>query len=201
MLSAPARRWPRPDGRRRQRLRRDRSGHGHGPGGRARARARHGHGHGRHGHGYGYGYGYGGGNGHGHGDGYGFGHGHGTGTGTGAGPGAGDRRRAPRRMPPPAEQDHAQAPPCRQAARPHRNAGLEIRASTKVVQGQAQEGRGQARQGEFCLDGKKVRALKGKKFAARVKATRLTAGKHRLVVRVKTRAGQVRTFKVRLKLA
>jgi hypothetical protein len=49
--------------------------------------------------------------------------------------------------------------------------------------------------------GKKVRALKGKKFAARLKAIRLTAGKHRLLVRVKTQAGKVRTFKVRLKLA
>ena len=79
------------------------------------------------------------------------------GTGTGGDPGTGTgtarvgrrrRRRAPGRVPPPAEQDHAQAPPCRQAARPHRNAGLHRRLDQGRPQGQAQEGRGQARQGE-----------------------------------------------------
>jgi hypothetical protein len=54
---------------------------------------------------------------------------------------------------------------------------------------------------KFRLDGKRVKTLKGKQLVARVKASRLAAGKHRLVVKVVAADGKVSTFKLRLKLA
>jgi hypothetical protein len=62
--------------------------------------------------------------------------------------------------------------------------------------------RGQAKPAKvkFRLDGKRVKTLKGKKLVARVDASRLAAGKHRLVVKVAAANGTVRTFKLRLRL-
>jgi hypothetical protein len=70
-----------------------------------------------------------------------------------------------------------------------------------IVKVRPRKGAAELAKVRYRLDGKKVRAIAGKPFAGRLNAARLTAGKHRLVVRVKTRAGEVRTFKVRLQLA
>ena len=50
----------------------------------------------------------------------------------------------------------------------------------------------------FKLDGKKLKTVKRR--SARVASTRLSAGKHRLVVRVKSRNGTSRAYRLRLRV-
>jgi hypothetical protein len=76
------------------------------------------------------------------------------------------------------------------------SASMPVKLKVKSRKGQAKPAKV-----KFRLDGKRVKPLKGKKLVARVKASRLAAGTHRLVVKVVAANGKVRTFKLRLRLA
>jgi hypothetical protein len=77
-----------------------------------------------------------------------------------------------------------------------------VSASTPVkLKVKPRKGQAKPAKVKFRLDGKRVKVLKGKKLVARVKASRLAAGKHRLVVKVVAANGTIRKFKLRLTLA
>ena len=53
----------------------------------------------------------------------------------------------------------------------------------------------------YKLDGKRLAGVKRPRFAARLKPSKLRAGKHTLTVRVTPRAGKAKAAKLRLRVA
>ena len=53
----------------------------------------------------------------------------------------------------------------------------------------------------YKLDGKRLARVKRPRFAARLKPSRMRAGKHTLTVRVTPRAGKAKAAKLRLRVA
>ena len=73
---------------------------------------------------------------------------------------------------------------------------------TKAIKAKVKPRKGmQLKSVRYKLDGKKLKRIKTLKFGAKLRPTKLTAGKHTVRVRVTPKVGKAKTFKLRLRLA